>query len=645
MPGQSGPVFGRWLLDQLRRIGEDLVLLGNQDVDSVIRQERVDLPAGARRRVSPSTNGLAVVLEAPGPGNAGDSSVLIIESPVGAVTVTASPHVGADGKVSPSLINGARQATFSRSGAVVFYSNGVDGWKTHAETPAEGTEDDDDRLDEALDASVLLGAPSGAYPNGRVVQDSTEVDAVLTTSGVISWALNTASVALSKLADLAGISVLGRASSSSGVMAAITATGGNQKLVSNAAGTSIGWVSDLGAIHEELAWTGTKSPYQLPAAFRSGDIIKIQLTGNTTLNGITDSTGAMPPDGTLLYLAVFDQSGGAAPGWTLTIPDGSGITGQFRTPGQVQGTTPGPSYVMQSEEEAAVCVSISGAWRIVGGTAAQAVDGDITLSSGNGATRTAAITAGVIVNADISGTAAIALSKLATQAANSVVANATAGTAAPTAVAVGTNTVLGRVAGNIVAAQLATGQCANDAIDDTKLRNSGALSVIGRSANSSGDPADISATAASGAVLRESGSALGFGTVAAAGLADGIISPAKLAVLTSSIGGVFTIFVAVTAGGGGADDVTIYNANAPFAFRVLDVLLLVATAVGGASAQLRDTSGGGGSALSSVLDGAATGTKRNDNTATATVAASGSVFLRRSDSGIGGELVILCVRT
>lgn len=75
---------------------------------------------------------------------------------------------------------------------------------------------------------------------------------------------------------------------------------------------------------------------------------------------------------------------------------------------------------------------------------------------------------------------------------------------------------------------------ANDAITDAKLRNSGALSVIGRSANSTGDPADISAVAASGAVLRESGSTLGFGTVATAGLADDAVTNAKLANMTEA---------------------------------------------------------------------------------------------------------------
>jgi len=53
---------------------------------------------------------------------------------------------------------------------------------------------------------------------------------------------------------------------------------------------------------------------------------------------------------------------------------------------------------------------------------------------------------------------------------------------------------------------------ANDAVSDGKLRNSSVLSVIGRAANSSGDPADIAA-ANDGEVLRRSGTSLGFGAV------------------------------------------------------------------------------------------------------------------------------------
>jgi hypothetical protein len=58
------------------------------------------------------------------------------------------------------------------------------------------------------------------------------------------------------------------------------------------------------------------------------------------------------------------------------------------------------------------------------------------------------------------------------------------------------------------------GSIGANAISDTKLRDSAALSVIGRSANSSGDPADIAA-ATDGAVLRRSGTSIGFGALAA----------------------------------------------------------------------------------------------------------------------------------
>lgn len=65
-------------------------------------------------------------------------------------------------------------------------------------------------------------------------------------------------------------------------------------------------------------------------------------------------------------------------------------------------------------------------------------------------------------------------------------------------------------------------------VTSAMLRNSGALSVIGRSANSSGVPGDISCTAASDGVLRESGSVLGCGTVATAGIANNAVTDAKL---------------------------------------------------------------------------------------------------------------------
>jgi D-serine deaminase-like pyridoxal phosphate-dependent protein len=77
--------------------------------------------------------------------------------------------------------------------------------------------------------------------------------------------------------------------------------------------------------------------------------------------------------------------------------------------------------------------------------------------------------------------------------------------------------------------ELGTGAAlGNDSVTDAILRNSAALSVVGRSANSAGDPADIEATAASGHVLREAGGVLGFGQIVAAAIAAGAVTDAKL---------------------------------------------------------------------------------------------------------------------
>lgn len=80
----------------------------------------------------------------------------------------------------------------------------------------------------------------------------------------------------------------------------------------------------------------------------------------------------------------------------------------------------------------------------------------------------------------------------------------------------------------VVSASGATWTVDANAITDAKLRDSAALSVIGRSTNSSGDPADIAA-GTDGHVLRRNGTALGFGTVATGGIADAAVTNAKLA--------------------------------------------------------------------------------------------------------------------
>jgi len=150
----------------------------------------------------------------------------------------------------------------------------------------------------------------------------------------------------------------------------------------------------------------------------------------------------------------------------------------------------------------------------------EALTGDVTALQNN---NTVTVNANAITNA-----------KLDDMAANTVKANATASTADPTDFPVGTNSVLGRVAGNIVAAQVVTAQIADAAVTNAKLRDSAGISVIGRATTTTGVPADIVATFGTGVVLRESGSTIGWGTVATAGIANNAITNAKLAQMAQS---------------------------------------------------------------------------------------------------------------
>ena len=59
---------------------------------------------------------------------------------------------------------------------------------------------------------------------------------------------------------------------------------------------------------------------------------------------------------------------------------------------------------------------------------------------------------------------------------------------------------------------IGTAEIENNAVDDTKLRDAAATSVVGRSAGTSGDPADIAASA-DGQVLRRGAGTLAFGAV------------------------------------------------------------------------------------------------------------------------------------
>jgi hypothetical protein len=95
--------------------------------------------------------------------------------------------------------------------------------------------------------------------------------------------------------------------------------------------------------------------------------------------------------------------------------------------------------------------------------------------------------------------------------------------------------VLRRSGTTLAFGQVATAGLANDSVANATLRNSAALSVIGNAASGSGDPADIAASAAD-QVLRVNGpgDALAFGTLATGGIAASAVTNAKLADMAQS---------------------------------------------------------------------------------------------------------------
>lgn len=111
-------------------------------------------------------------------------------------------------------------------------------------------------------------------------------------------------------------------------------------------------------------------------------------------------------------------------------------------------------------------------------------------------------------------------------------------------------TTIERVAGGI--------QLKDGGVSNLKIRDSAALSVIGRYANSVGNPADIVA-GADGYVMRRSGTTIGFGTIATAGHADNSVTYAKL----QDISATARLLGRKSAGAGNAEEIVLDATTTP----------------------------------------------------------------------------------
>jgi hypothetical protein len=225
---QAPRVLSDWLATTraLREIQESLDALSSRRAETAIHLRSFNLLAGSFQRASAPAAGMQARLPKASGENVGEAVILHLEGMLGPLEVWAAPG---------DTVNGLERATYTADGVVALWSNGVNAWSGVVQTPAESP------AGEALDAEYVLGAAHTSLPNGRVATASTEISPDVSSPGAISWLLNTASVGFSKLANLTGLSVLGRAANSAGVMAAITATAARQTLRANDAGTQLEW--------------------------------------------------------------------------------------------------------------------------------------------------------------------------------------------------------------------------------------------------------------------------------------------------------------------------------------------------------------------------------------------------------------------
>lgn len=216
---------------------------------------------------------------------------------------------------------------------------------------------------------------------------------------------------------------------------------------------------------------------------------------------------------------------------------------------------------------------------------------------------------------------AVTLAKMENRATQTFIGRNTAGTGAPEELSVataktmlgisGTNTgdqtitLTGDVTGSGTGSFAAT--ISANAVTDAKFRQSAGLSVVGRSASTTGNVADI--TAANDAeVLRRSGTSIGFGQVATGGIANSAVTYAKI----QNISATQRLLGRNSAGAGVTEELTIAQALDWLGATQGSILYRGASAwtvLGpGTAGQLLQTNGGAANPSWATVSGSVTGT-------------------------------------
>lgn len=272
---------------EFNRVAQDL-LSRDRDAAPEIRTDDVVARTNQFLRMSPQVGGQALILPPPRSTVLGDAVTVSVENPVGTLSVQAVATSGEAG-VEAATVNGQGVVTFTKPGLVVFTSNGESNWTTASEHPAETAAVSAAGFATAnAEPYVTHAAPSAALTNARRGEDSTEIAFTLTTANVVSWVIRAASVALSKLANITGPTVLGKVSGT-GVPEALTPTqlgsivrNPTVKTISGA-GPHIDVTLDQGGVEADVLLFDTSSTLHSIVAPTDGKIVRVQAGSGVTL--------------------------------------------------------------------------------------------------------------------------------------------------------------------------------------------------------------------------------------------------------------------------------------------------------------------------------------------------------------------------
>ncbi|MES2539145.1 MAG: DUF2793 domain-containing protein [Pseudomonadota bacterium] len=365
---------------------------------------------------------------------------------------------------------------------------------------------------------------------GGGVSDGNKGDITVSGSGAV-WTIDPGAVTLGKLADLATSTILGRTTAGTGSPEALTAT--EVRTILNVANGATANAADA-VLLARANHTGTQAAGTitgLAGVATSGSAA--DLTSGTLPAARFDDTAHGTRAGGALHAAATVSAAGFLSAADKTKLDGVATgANNYVHPnhsGDVTSVADGATTIAANAVGFTKLADIATDSLIGRDTAGTGDPEAITVSggiefSGTGSIRTGAFTGDVTKTAG--GTAltiaanAVDNTKAADMAANTVKVNATGATADPADLAVTTNSVVGRVAGNIVAGPLVDAQVAAATLTNAKLANVATATLKGRATAGTGAPEDLTGTQATALLDTFSSAAKGLAPASGGGTAN-----------------------------------------------------------------------------------------------------------------------------